>query len=149
MKAQIYILTIILMAAFTSCNTPQKKNQEGGAEEAIKVEVTPTEPLVITPDEFKAKMDLPDAQIIDVRTDQEVAEGMIPNAIQINILEEDSFAAKVAKLDPEKPVLIYCRKGGRSAKAANYLQEQGFVEIYDLDGGYTAWIDAGGETSKP
>ncbi|MEM8892294.1 MAG: rhodanese-like domain-containing protein, partial [Bacteroidota bacterium] len=49
------------------------------------------------------------------------------------------FATQVESLDKSKPVLLYCKKGGRSARAAKQLQEMGFMTIYDLEGGFTAW----------
>lgn len=46
---------------------------------------------------------------------------------------------QMEKLDKEKPVYIYCRSGGRSGKAAKQLADEGFTEIYDLDGGILEW----------
>jgi rhodanese-related sulfurtransferase len=43
------------------------------------------------------------------------------------------------KLNPSKPVYLYCRSGNRSGKAANLLAKMGFTEIYDLKGGYMSW----------
>jgi rhodanese-related sulfurtransferase len=54
----------------------------------------------------------------------------------------------VKVVDPKKPVLVYCRSGGRSAKAAKQMKDLGFVEISDLDGGITAWKKAGKKVVK-
>lgn len=77
-------------------------------------------------------------QLIDVRTPEEYNEEHINNAANIN-WNGDDFAAKAEKLDKSKPVFVYCKVGGRSAKAADKLAEMGFKEIYNLDGGIMKW----------
>lgn len=82
-------------------------------------------------------------QLIDVRTPQEYAGGTISNrdevkAVNIDFLSDD-FEQKLNTLDKQKPILIFCAKGGRSAQAAVKAKELGFETIYDLDGGYGAW----------
>jgi rhodanese-related sulfurtransferase len=50
--------------------------------------------------------------------------------------------------DPGKPVLVYCRSGGRSARASKQLEKLGYKVVYDLDGGITAWKKAGKKVVK-
>lgn len=76
--------------------------------------------------------------VLDVRTPQEWAEGTIPNAIKINFYDND-FGDKINLLDSTKEVLVYCKKGGRSAKATAQLEEAGFNTIYNLTGGFDAY----------
>lgn len=75
-------------------------------------------------------------QILDVRTATEFEAGSIPNAMNINVLTEDFTEAVANRLDKDKPVMVYCKVGGRSARAAKILEGLGFQEIYDLEGGY-------------
>ena len=77
-------------------------------------------------------------QILDVRTPEEFQSGHIATAKNINIYDAD-FKTQLKKLDKEKPVFVYCKVGGRSAKAAKILQELGFTTVYDLEGGMLAW----------
>jgi rhodanese-related sulfurtransferase len=84
-------------------------------------------------------------QLVDVRTPQEVAQGHLPNALNINIADAD-FQAKMGKLDKSKPIAVYCGVGGRSGRAAKMLSEMGFKKIYDLEGGLKAWNAAGKAT---
>lgn len=98
--------------------------------------------VVASVDAFEQKMNEPEVQLIDVRTDGEYAEGHIANATNIDVLQSD-FKDKVANLDKEKPVMVYCKMGGRSAKAAGILKEMGFKDVTDLEGGYTAWKTSG------
>jgi len=85
------------------------------------------------------------AQIIDVRTDAEVEEGYIPNAVQIDIQNPGAFMEKAKKLTPEKNYYIYCRSGGRSAQACAVLNSLGIKKTYNLIGGFSEWED---ETKK-
>ena len=50
-----------------------------------------------------------------------------------------TFDEDINKLDKTKPVILYCKTGGRSAKCAQKLKDAGFVKIYDLKGGITQW----------
>lgn len=93
---------------------------------------------VVKPDGFEQKMSDSDVQILDVRTPEEYSEGHIQNAANYNVLASD-FEDKVAVLDKEKPVMVYCKMGGRSSKAAAKLKEMGFKHIIDLEGGITSW----------
>ncbi|MEM1084294.1 MAG: rhodanese-like domain-containing protein [Verrucomicrobiota bacterium] len=87
-------------------------------------------------------------QVLDVRTEEEWSAGHLEGAVRVDVLEDD-FAEKVVEaVDPKKPVLVYCRSGGRSARAAKQLEKLGFVRISDLDGGITAWKGAGKKVVK-
>jgi rhodanese-related sulfurtransferase len=77
-------------------------------------------------------------QLIDVRTADEFAGGTIGTAVNIDFFGE-TFKEEMGKLDLERPVFVFCAKGGRSGKASAICKELGFKTIYDLDGGYTAW----------
>ncbi|OAB81698.1 hypothetical protein ULVI_00805 [Cochleicola gelatinilyticus] len=88
-----------------------------------------------------------DAQLIDVRTSQEFTVSHLKDAQNICVTNDD-FEEKVKNLDKNKPVYLYCKKGGRSAKAAEILADMGFKEIYDLQGGITNWEESGFETEN-
>lgn len=80
----------------------------------------------------------PKAQLVDVRTPEEYNSGHIENSQNLNIYDSN-FDKEISKLDKSKPVFLYCRSGGRSSSAASKLVSLGFTEIYDLEGGVTAW----------
>lgn len=74
-----------------------------------------------------------DVQVIDVRTDAEWAEGHLPNALHIPhtmILDGKGFA----DLDKNKPVVLYCRSGGRAERAKDFLEAQGFTNVKNMGG---------------
>lgn len=79
------------------------------------------------------------AVIIDVRTQEEVEEGMIEGAMHLDIFLGQGFLDEVDKLDKEKNYYVYCRSGGRSAQACALMAQRGFNTTYNLAGGYTAW----------
>ncbi|MEL1242216.1 rhodanese-like domain-containing protein [Flavobacterium flavipallidum] len=79
------------------------------------------------------------AVILDVRTEAECDEGIIPNAINIDIHQGQGFIAEIEKLDKSKNYYIYCRSGARSAKACEIMNELGFDNTYNLLGGMLDW----------
>lgn len=98
---------------------------------------------VLSVDAFEQKLNAtPEKIILDVRTDEEYAQGRMKNATQIDYYQRD-FKTEVAKLDKTKPVFVYCASGVRSNSAAKILKQQGFTEIYDLKGGLNAWARSG------
>lgn len=83
------------------------------------------------------------AQVLDVREDSEVAEGMIPGAIHIPM---GGLQARLGELDPKVPVIVICRSGNRSARVADALNSAGFTAD-TMDGGMIAWVGAGRPTT--
>lgn len=81
-------------------------------------------------------------QLLDVRTPEEFNAEHIENAVNVN-WNGDDFAAKANVYDKSKPIFVYCKVGGRSAKAADKLAEMGFTQIYNLDGGIMKWNASG------
>ena len=77
-------------------------------------------------------------QLVDVRTPEEFKGNHLKGAQNICVTSDD-FKEKVKILDKNKPVYVYCYKGGRSAQAALELKELGFTKIYDMDGGILLW----------
>ncbi|WP_417289930.1 rhodanese-like domain-containing protein [Corallibacter sp.] len=97
---------------------------------------------VVTPEEMQTILELEDIQLVDVRTPEEFKEGYIANAQNIDYFS-DTFDEDIEKLDKSKPVIVYCKSGGRSAKCADKLLEAGFVKVYDLEGGISKWKHKG------
>ncbi|WP_031427861.1 rhodanese-like domain-containing protein [Flavimarina sp. Hel_I_48] len=85
-------------------------------------------------------------EILDVRTDEEVEAGMIPNARQIDIHKGQGFIDEVEKIDKSKNVYVYCRSGARSGQACQIMDSLGFESTYNLEGGFMKWE---GETTQP
>ncbi|NVJ21922.1 MULTISPECIES: rhodanese-like domain-containing protein [Myxococcus] len=76
------------------------------------------------------------ATLVDVRTPEEFAAGHLPGAVNIPV---DDLSQRLEELGaPAKPVVIYCRSGGRSARAEKLLKERGFEQVLNL-GPMSAW----------
>ena len=89
-----------------------------------------------------------DLQLVDVRTAEEMAEGRIPGAVMI-CYTCPNFEEAILAIDKSKPVYVYCARGRRSANASAVMKKLGFTRVYDLKGGYTAWVESGMETELP
>ncbi|MFJ7648255.1 rhodanese-like domain-containing protein [Lysinibacillus sp. NPDC097279] len=76
-----------------------------------------------------------DLYIIDVREDDEVAQGVIPGAKHIAL---GTIPERLEEIDRSKPYIIVCKAGGRSANACAYLEAQGF-DVTNLEGGMLAY----------
>ncbi len=79
------------------------------------------------------------AVVLDVRTEDEVADGVIANAIHIDIYKGEAFIAEIDELDKSKNYYVYCRSGNRSGQACNIMEELGFENAYNLEGGVLEW----------
>ena len=79
------------------------------------------------------------AVILDVRTENEYNDGIIANAINIDIYEGQGFMEKIEALDKSKNYYVYCRSGARSAKACEVMESIGFENAYNLEGGILGW----------
>ncbi len=90
--------------------------------------------------DWKSQLDRDqNAVILDVRTPEEVSEGFIPNAINIDIYKGQAFIYAVDELDKAKSYYVYCKAGARSAQACQIMKQMGFDKTYNLDGGFMNW----------
>lgn len=82
------------------------------------------------------------AAVIDVRAPEEFESGHISGAQNINI-NDPAFVENVKVLDKEKAYVVNCQLGGRSSRAVSLMNELGFKNAMNLEGGITAWKNAG------
>ena len=122
MKRYYLLISLLLVCVFHSCKQTQK----------------PQSLKLISTDEMIELMDTEEIQLVDVRTPSEYNEGHVPDAQNINFYDEN-FDQQIETLDKSKPIIVYCKSGGRSAKCASKLVEKGFEKIYDLEGGFSQW----------
>ncbi|MEY8870356.1 MULTISPECIES: rhodanese-like domain-containing protein [Flavobacteriaceae] len=127
MKQVLIVLTLMLTFTVTSCKDDSQSDVK-----------------LVSPEEMQTLLELEDVQLIDVRTPEEFKEGNIPTAQNIDY-NSPTFDEDITKLDKTKPVILYCKSGGRSAKCAKKMEEAGFVKVYDLDGGISKWQHEGYE----
>lgn len=97
----------------------------------------------LTAEAFEKVITKDSVQILDVRTPEEYSSGHIKNTLLANWNDKAEFNRRVAFIDKNKPVYIYCLAGGRSAAAAKELRAQGYENVVELAGGINAWKAAG------
>jgi len=114
-----------LLGMFCSCAQSNEGNSKRTSVGTISVK------------ELKSKLN-PNSTLLDVRTPQEVNQGVIKGAVHINVFAPN-FSARADSLPKDKPVYVYCKSGGRSSRAARQLTKLGFEEVYNVSGGITAW----------
>jgi len=97
---------------------------------------------VVSPEEMQTLLKLDDVQFVDVRTPKEHSEGYINGSQNIDF-KSPTFDTDILKLNKNKPVILYCKSGGRSAKCSRKMKDAGFTKIYDLQGGISKWKHEG------
>jgi sulfur-carrier protein adenylyltransferase/sulfurtransferase len=91
----------------------------------------------IDPTEFKRRLDSADAvRLIDVREPWEVAIAGLAQAVNIPLNE---LPQRLQELDPNADIVVMCKSGGRSRRAAAFLVSRGFGRVANLTGGIDAW----------
>lgn len=118
------ILALCMIFTMSACGTSE---DNGG-----------TEYMKITAEEAKQIMDSGENFVIlDVRTDEEYAEGHIPNAILIPDYEIEEKAEAILT-DKNQTILVYCRSGNRSKSASEILARLGYTDVREF-GGINDW----------
>ena len=79
------------------------------------------------------------AVILDVRTPEEMEEGYIPEAINIDIYLGQEFLDQLEELDKSKNYYVYCRSGNRSRQACLLMKQAGIANAFNLEGGIIEW----------
>ncbi|MDR7077732.1 rhodanese-related sulfurtransferase [Neobacillus niacini] len=91
---------------------------------------------IITPEELKKKLEEGEKlELVDVREDEEVAQGMIQGAKHIRMGE---IPVNLDYFDKDKEYIFICRSSARSGNVCYYLQEQGY-KVRNMVGGMLAW----------
>jgi rhodanese-related sulfurtransferase len=92
--------------------------------------------------EFSAKVAEAGVITLDVRTPSEFAEGFIEGARLIDF-QSGNFENEIAALDKNATYAVYCRSGNRSGQAAKVMQDAGFSNVFNMNGGVIEWANAG------
>lgn len=122
-SAKNMTFTLLLSLLFVACNSQASayKNLDANA--------------------FEQAISGKQVQLVDVRTPGEHDEKHIANSLNYNI-NDPGFEKQMKGLDKNKPVYLYCLSGGRSGRASEWAVNNGFKEVYNLEGGINGWINA-------
>jgi rhodanese-related sulfurtransferase len=92
--------------------------------------------------EFSQKITETGVVTLDVRTPGEFAEGHIEGARLIDF-QSGNFENEIAALDKNASYAVYCRSGNRSGQAVKVMQDAGFTNVFNMNGGVIDWANAG------
>jgi len=82
-----------------------------------------------------------DALVLDIRDAADYTTGHVPNSRHIPAAELEKRMKELEKFK-QKPVIVICRSGSRSASVSNALRKSGFEEVFPLKGGVLGWTQA-------
>lgn len=94
----------------------------------------------ITATELQAMLSAGSTTLVDVRTDAEIARGYIKGATKLPL---HLLPMRLAEFERNTSLVFYCQMGGRSAQAAAFATNQGYADVYNLQGGILAWAQSG------
>ncbi len=102
----------------------------------------PVAKSAVTPLQGTAMINHDNAVVLDVRSIAEFNKGHVVNAVNIPL---NGLAKQLQQLEKykDRPIIVACRSGSRSATAAKMLMKQGFSRVHNLRGGMMAWENAG------
>ena len=129
-------LLIALFLNFASHAVADEPKQTAGAKASATKDVTPDEAAALVKNQSGVL-------VLDVRTPDEFAEGHIPGAKNVDFLGDD-FEKQIAALPADRPLIVHCAAGNRSAKAvAKIAALQKSAQIFHLKSGFNGWKAAG------
>lgn len=114
----------------------------GALTSIVAQDISQVNNYLLNKQQFEVALQGDTIQLVDIRTPKEFEQGTINLAQNIDFLQDD-FSDKMQTLDKNRPVYIFCKSGGRSAKAKQELDKQGFTQVYELAGGYLQWTKEG------
>lgn len=129
----LFLLLIVILLALVGCG-----NQAPAAE--VAASDTLNLPVNVDAATVEKVRQRDDVVVLDVREDWEYAEGHIPGAVLVPL---GQIPDRLDEIPQDKTVIAVCRSGNRSNQATQFLQQQGFTNIHNMQGGMQAWSQAG------
>ena len=142
-RISLLLLSLTLTASlFVGCGNNNTENKDANTQTSSESSSETQSEAVskdISIDESKKLINDGEVTLIlDVRNEDEFAEGHLKNAIQIPVKELKENLSDIEKFKDEL-VLVYCRSGKRSAEAVDILKENGFKNIVHMKDGISKW----------
>lgn len=133
MKKTIILFTLAF--SLFACGNAQTKSEAKAPVEETTVEAQKPAVQALNQSDLSTKLQEENVVLIDVRTPGEVSSGYIKGANKFIDINGASFEADIKALDKSKTYVMYCRSGGRSGRAAEFMVNNGFTNVYNLLGG--------------
>lgn len=121
MKKSVILIFALILVTTISCSSDNKGFKSVSVEEFAEIIKDSTAVI-----------------ILDVRTNEEYANGHIEKSINIDVRQDNFEDTAKNRLTKDKTIALYCRSGKRSKKAAEILTQIGY-NVVELDSGYSAW----------
>jgi rhodanese-related sulfurtransferase len=136
MKTKLALLGVLALSMFLliGCGAGEAA---APAAEAVDPSSLPDTVDVAT---VHALQDSPDVFLLDVREPDEYAAGHIAG---VTLIPMGEVAARLSELPTDTEIIVTCRTGNRSGQIADFLREQGFSNVHNMEGGIVAWQEAG------
>lgn len=135
---QLLILALAFSLALSGCAGQSPAPAAPDAEvQNLELQNLPLNLEVSTVEQLRQRDDV---FILDVREDYEFESGHIPGATLVPLGQIPNW---VDEVPPDKTVIAVCRSGNRSGQATNFLRQQGFENVHNMEGGMNAWAKAG------
>ncbi|AYQ36222.1 thioredoxin [Runella sp. SP2] len=133
MNKYILILAIFLTGILSACGTQSNEQTSTNSTSTAN-----ENGAISAAEAHKRIKDNPKLTIVDVRTPEEYAQGHLENAHNID-WNSNSFENKIDGFERDKPILVYCLSGARSAAAAEKMRSFGFKNVLEMENGMMAW----------
>lgn len=143
----IVVLFFIVSLALSGC-IGEKKSENNNITDTKVSEKNTYMNVNVT--QAKEMIDRGEVFILDVRRPDEYASGHINNStlLAVQDIPANELDIKLKELPKDRKILVYCRSGSRSVAASTILVNNGFSQVYNMQGGITGWMSAGYETVK-
>jgi rhodanese-related sulfurtransferase len=142
MKKLLVLSTVLILAlGLAACGAPAAT---GSGAAAAPVDINNL-PANMTVQQAKPLLDNSGVFWLDVREQSEYDAGHIPG---VTLIPTGQVESRLSEIPKDKPVIVTCRTGNRSAAVAQFLQEQGYTNVHNMQGGIVAWQNAGFPVAK-
>lgn len=142
-RVYFFLLAGLIMIG---CQSKQNQNTEEAEVKEHPEVVAENVSSLIDVNALKAKMDAnEEILLLDVRHPDEIASGTIPGNKVFAEYGEEGFEEALAELDKDKTYYVYCHAGMRAGNTQQIMQDMGFKEVINVEGGISGWMAAGYE----
>lgn len=133
MKKVTITLLILFMLLLVACG--------GGEQDAAANEIDIANlPANVDVETVAAIKDDTNVFVLDVREQYEYDEGHIPG---VTLIPMGEIPNRLSEIPTDQQVIVTCRSGNRSGQVTDFLREQGFTNVHNMEGGIVAWSAAG------
>ena len=133
-------LLLVLIVGLAACGGGAETAAQSAAPAAAAAEGELNLPATVDPQTVAQIKDRADVVVFDVREQVEYDEGHIPG---VNLIPLGEVANRLSEIPKDKTVIMTCRSGNRSGQATDFLRQNGYTNVHNMEGGIVAWQQAG------